>query len=249
MHADLVTLTLTGLGFGVAEACIEHGFSKIFLSSSQQSRVDGAIAKLKKSYPSTSADIIGLPCDLGTEDTLESNIQDLFSKVGTVDHIIFTAGDRLASKPLSEVDFPFIKKAGMVRFFAPLLVGKYGPKHLSGGPTSSITLTTGGVSEHPIPNWSVVGSYATGLQGMTRQLALDLKPIRVNIISPGAVDTELWDHMSAGQKSAMMEGFSKSCATGKVGQVEDVVESYLYCMRDHNLTGSMISTNGGHLIM
>jgi NAD(P)-dependent dehydrogenase (short-subunit alcohol dehydrogenase family) len=38
-------------------------------------------------------------------------------------------------------------------------------------------------------------------------------------------------------------------ATGKVGQPEDVAESYLYCMRDANVTGSVISTNGGHLIM
>ena len=65
-------------------------------------------------------------------------------------------------------------------------------KALSGGPKSSITFTTGAVSEKPIPNWAMINSYATGLQGMTRGLALDMKPIRVNLVSPGAVDTELW---------------------------------------------------------
>jgi recyclin-1 len=36
---------------------------------------------------------------------------------------------------------------------------------------------------------------------------------------------------------------------GRVGRPEDVAESYLYCMRDGNVTGSVVSTNGGHLVM
>jgi len=42
---------------------------------------------------------------------------------------------------------------------------------------------------------------------------------------------------------------SEHLATGRVGRVEDVAESYLYCMKDENITGSMISSNGGHLIV
>jgi NAD(P)-dependent dehydrogenase (short-subunit alcohol dehydrogenase family) len=69
------------------------------------------------------------------------------------------------------------------------------------------------------------------------------------LISPGAVETELWDGLPEDKRKAMMEGFKSKMATGQVGQPEDVAESYLYCMRDANLTGSVISTNGGHLIM
>jgi NAD(P)-dependent dehydrogenase (short-subunit alcohol dehydrogenase family) len=143
----------------------------------------------------------------------------------------------------------FIKKAGMVRFFAPMLLGKLLPKYLRPGPASSYTITTGAVSEHPIPDWSVVGSYATGLHGLTRQLALDLRPLRVNLVSPGAVETELWDGLPADKRGELMEGFAMKMATGRVGRPEDVAESYLYCMRDENLTGSVVSTNGGHLVM
>jgi NAD(P)-dependent dehydrogenase (short-subunit alcohol dehydrogenase family) len=58
-------------------------------------------------------------------------------------------------------------------------------------PASSIMLTTGTLTERPIPNLSVVASYAAGLHGMTRNLALDLKPTRVNLVSLGMVDTDL----------------------------------------------------------
>jgi len=150
---------------------------------------------------------------------------------------------------LAEADMAFIKQAGMVRFFAPMLLGKLLPAHLRPGPGSSYTITTGAVSEHPIADWSVVGSFATGLHGLTRQLALDLKPLRVNLISPGAVETELWNGLPEDKRREMMKGFEAKMATGRVGRPEDVAESYLYCMRDGNVTGSVVSTNGGHLIM
>ncbi len=52
---------------------------------------------------------------------------------------------------------------------------------------------------------------------MTRNLALDLKPIRINLVSPGAIDTEIWAHMSAEQKEKMFKGISAKVPTGKVG--------------------------------
>ena len=244
----------SGIGFAVAEASIENGADHIIISSSNPDRVKLAVSRLRHAYPSTKCEITGHPCDLAQEDALESNIAKLFefaTSGGTVklDHVISSAGDSLAVKPLEEMDFAYIKKAGMTRFFAPLLIAKAAMKFLSPGPASSITLTTGMVSEKPIPNWSVVGSYATGLQGMARQLALDLKPSRVNVVSPGAVDTELWDYLPEDSRKALKDSFAKTTTTGVIGTPEDLAESYLYCMKDHNLTGSMISSNGGGMLV
>ncbi len=83
---------------------------------------------------------------------------------------------------------------------------------------------------------------------MTRNLALDLAPIRVNLISPGAVMTPLWDDMPQDKREALMEELGKKCTTGAVGRPEDVAESYLYVMRDWNCSGSVIDTNGGGLL-
>ena len=63
--------------------------------------------------------------------------------------MVFIAGDYLAIHPIAEAGFQLIEKAGMVGFFAPLLVAKYAIRPLTPGPASSITLTTGSVSERP----------------------------------------------------------------------------------------------------
>ena len=238
----------SGIGYSVAEASLESGAS-VVLSSSQESKIKSSIDTLLNTYPSAKDRVSGHACNLAVP-VLEENIQQLFEETGTVDHIVFTAGDALSTTPIGEATLEKIQQAGMVRFFAPLLVAKYAPKYLSAGPASSLTLTTGSASEKPVAGWSIPASYASGLHAMTRNLAVDLAPIRVNLISPGVVETPVWDHMMSKEQ---FEGFkaewNKKLTTGQFGQPEDVAEAYLFVMKDKNCTGTMVSTNGGGLLL
>lgn len=141
-----------------------------------------------------------------------------------------------------------ILQAGQIRFFAPLLLAKFLPTYLNTSYKSSYIITTGTVSEKPRPDWSVISSYAGGLYSTVRNLALDLKPIRVNGISPGAVDTEMWK-MDKEAKEKMMEAIAQETTTGRVGRPEDVAEAYLAIMKDGNMTGSMLRTDSGHMLL
>ena len=238
----------SGIGYCVGEACLEFGAS-VIISSSQQSRIDSSIDQLLKTYPSARGRIAGYACDLSSP-SVETNIVKLLEQCGgpQFDHIVHTAGDRLATLKLEDATLESIQKAAMVRFNSPLLLAKHAPKYLNPGPASSITLTTGVISSKPNKDWSIVASYATGLHGMMRNLALDLAPIRVNLVSPGVVLTPLWDGMPKERVESLMESTKDKCTTGAVGKPEDVAESYLYVMRDWNVSGSVIDTNGGYLL-
>lgn len=107
-----------GIGFGVAEAALEHG-ARVTISSSQDSRIKDAVSRLQRAYPSASSKIDGHVCNLADENTLESDVEALFNKVGTVDHIVYTAGDKLATVPLEEATLAKMKQAGMVNGFSP----------------------------------------------------------------------------------------------------------------------------------
>ncbi|OCL01862.1 short chain dehydrogenase [Glonium stellatum] len=241
-----------GIGYGVAEACLELGCT-VIISSSSASRIAASISSLQKTYPSARSRIYGHACDLGNPETLESNVVSLFEEAtqesnGKLDHVVYTAGDALSIAALEKVTLEQIQQAGMVRFNAPLIVAREAAKYLKKSYTSSYTITTGAVSEKPHEGWAVIGSYAGGHHTMARGLALDMKPIRVNAVSPGAVDTTLWK-MPDEEKKEMFKKLEAKMTTGRVGQVEDVAEAYLYCMKDRNLTGSVISTNGGALLI
>jgi len=237
----------SGIGFAVAEASIESS-ATVTVSSSRLTSIESAISRISKSYPASTDKIRGFACDLATDEA-EKNVEKLFEQTGKVDHIVFTAGDALAITPLQEQTLESIKKAGQIRFFAALIVAKIGSKYLAPGPDASITLTTGSVSLKPHENWSVVASYASGLHGMTRNLALDLKPVRVNLVSPGAVETELWDRMSPDAREAYFRDIAGKLPTGQIGQPEDVAECYLWLMKDKNVTGVVVQTDGGAMLV
>ncbi|CAE7014923.1 hypothetical protein CFE70_002592 [Pyrenophora teres f. teres 0-1] len=244
----------SGIGFTVAEACIEHG-ALVTISSSNPERFSKAVARLQESYPSAKDRIWGLKVDLGNQETLEEELKGLFEKTvetmggEKLDHVVYTAGDALAPTGLADMSIQTIQRAGTVRFFAPLLLAKHIPTYLHARPTSSYILTTGVVAEKPMPNWSVIASYAGAAYSMVRGLALDLKPIRVNGVSPGAVDTEIWDGYGPEVKAKILESMGAKMATGKVGRPEDVAESYLGLLKDGNVDGVVVRSDGGSIVM
>lgn len=243
----------SGIGYAVAEATVEHG-AIVTISSSNPKRVQSSVESLKKSYPSAHDRIFGLTVDLSSLDTLENELEKLFK--GTVknmpdnklDHVVFTAGDALATMSVSAMTMPRILKAGQIRFFAPLLTAKFLPTYLVNSHKSSYIITSGGISERPMPDWSVVGAYAGGHHSMIRNLAIDLKPIRVNGVSPGVVDTDLW-RMSEEERKAFLKACTERMATGVPPTAAEVAESFLAPLKDWNMDGAMVRTDGASTIM
>lgn len=229
----------SGIGYGVAKQCLSEG-ATVHIASSNTTRVTESVDSLKQTIPN--AQVTGHICDLTSQD-VEARLTTLFEAVGPLDHIVFTAGDKIPVAPVSDISLEAIQRAGHIRFAVPLLLGKLAPRYLKPGYKSSLILTNGAVASKPYPNWSLLTGYATGLQGTTRSLALDLKPLRVNLVSPGPVYTPLWG------PDGVPEAAVKNTALGKIGTIDEVAEAYVYLMKDTNATGSCVNTDSGMLLL
>ena len=238
----------SGIGYGAAEACLESG-ATVILSSSKQERIDSAISSLLKSYPSAESRLSGYACDLSDGKTIDGNIKAVFDKVGEVNHVISSAGDSIKTTPLAESTLESLQQTGMVRFFGAMLITKHAVSHMPKSASSSITFTSGAVAEKPMPGWGIMSAFGLGLYGLTKGMAFDMRPIRVNCVSPGAVDTPMWSGMPKEMLEHMKEQFATRMLTGTVGKTEDVAEAYLYLLKDENCSGVVISTNGGSPLM
>jgi NAD(P)-dependent dehydrogenase (short-subunit alcohol dehydrogenase family) len=73
---------------------------------------------------------------------------------------------------------------------------------------------------------------------LTRSLAVELAPIRVNAISPGVIDTGIWD-------AAYLEKQARENPAGRVGTAEDVASAVLFAMANTFLTGVTLKVDGG----
>lgn len=148
--------------------------------------------------------------------------------------------------PLDKIDVDQAVKSHMVRYFAPMMVGKHAKKYLSPGPASSITFTSGAIVMRPTPDWVLAKGSLHAVEGLSQALALELAPVRVNVVQPGAIETELWTdkEVLAGLKSHI----EATVPTQRLAQPEDIAEAYLYTMKDINVTGAIIQSNSGALL-
>ncbi|KAJ0336238.1 hypothetical protein COL922a_008200 [Colletotrichum nupharicola] len=239
----------TGIGFGVAEAVLAAGAS-VTISSSSRSKLSAAVASLQATMPSSSSSpkIQSFTADLSGPDA-EERLEAVFKQTEPINHVVFTAADSLSLMMLQDLTPDKILAACQMRLVAPLMAVKVAARYLPKSNESSFIITSGSAAHKSTPGWSVVSYFTAGLQGMVKQLAVELKPLRVNAVAPGHVDTELWDHMSAEEKKAMIKGVEETVPTGQFGRVEDVVEAYLWLLRDRNATGTVAATDGGSMVV
>ncbi|KEY73181.1 hypothetical protein S7711_04147 [Stachybotrys chartarum IBT 7711] len=250
-HSVLVLGGSSGIGFAVAEAALEHG-ARVVISSSNQAKVDSAVLQLQdhaKAINRSPSAVTGLVCDLANGTTVEDNIVKLLefaTKVDKLDHVAYTAGNVIGLPSLDRTTLQEIHGASMVRQYAPILLAKQLPKYMKVSARGSFTITGSTNAWRPGPGWSVITSIVSGVEGLARGLAVDLNPLRVNVVQLGIVPTEFFDHIPHRQE--FEEQSRRDVLTGRLGKPEEVAEAYIYLMKDSFATGTTLVTDGGALI-
>ena len=225
----------SGIGLATALAVAREGASIVIVSSSQR-RINDALSILPQNSK-------GFAADLGNE----KQIEELFKKIGKFDHLVFTAGDELKFSELSALDIDEAKQSINLRFWGSIMAAKYGAPLIRKG--GSITLTTGAIGKRPRTGTVVIAGMASAIDGLTRSLAFELAPIRVNAVCAGTVRTNLLANMPELEREALFNKVGSKLLTGRIGEANDLAEAYLYLMRGGFTTGQVIVVDGGSLLV
>jgi NAD(P)-dependent dehydrogenase (short-subunit alcohol dehydrogenase family) len=86
------------------------------------------------------------------------------------------------------------------------------------------------------------------MEALTRALAVELAPIRVNAVSPGVVRTNLWQTMSASERERLYESVGNSLPVGRVGEASEIAQVYLFLMQEGFATGQTVVVDGGAVL-
>jgi len=225
----------SGIGLAVAEQTASQG-AKLVIASSNSERVQKAVEKLEGNAQGHTLDLTG-----------ESAVENFFAKLGAFDHLVFTAGDELHLHDLAATDLQQARGAFELRYWAALAAVKYGSKSIRKG--GSIVLTTGVAGQRPHKGWVVAASVCGTIEALTRALALELAPIRVNAVSPGVVRTNLWQNMTAAERERLYESVGSSLPVGRVGEAHDIAQAYLFLMQEEFSTGQTLVVDGGTVLV
>lgn len=223
----------SGIGFAVASAVADQG-AKVTVVSSRRANVDRALAAL----PTGSA---GLVADL----TDGEGVGDLFGELGALDHLVYTAGEELLLSPLADLDVAAARKFFELRYFSVLTAVQAAAARLR--PDGSITLTTGTAGPRPVPGSIVASSLCGAIEALTRALAVELAPIRVNAVQPGVVRSPLWTF-----PDDIRDQFYRDTAANtplrRIGEVDDIAQAYLFFLTQPHATGTVLTLDGGAML-
>ncbi|CAE6477253.1 unnamed protein product [Rhizoctonia solani] len=238
----------SGIGRSVAAATLAHGAS-VVIASSSQGKVDTAIDLLKQGVPAASnVTLTGQAVNLKDFAALK----DFLSKEGPFDHFVITAGDTPGNNnfPEQEIDpEKDIKSYFDVRYWATMIAAQHIYKNKLINPGGSIIQTIGTSHYRPLPRWGLVSGLVGAVESSTRGLAVDLKPIRINTICPGLVDTEFHDAYPAEAKEQLFKSRRESLPVGHIGTPDEVAEAYIFAMKCSYLTGQVIVVDGGGVLV
>jgi NAD(P)-dependent dehydrogenase (short-subunit alcohol dehydrogenase family) len=224
----------SGIGLATAQAALREGAS-VVIASSRQARVEQALNTLPNAE--------GYAVDL----TDAAAVQAFFTRIGAFDHLVFTAGESLQLGPLASTDLEIARQFFNLRYWGAFLAAKHASGNIRAG--GSIVFTSGIAGQRPRTGWALGASITSAVEGLTRALAVELAPIRVNVVSPGVVRTPLWSAMPGPDREALYREIEQDLLVGHVAEPEEIAEAYLYLMRQTYGTGQVLVVDGGGVLV
>jgi len=130
-----------------------------------------------------------------------------------------------------------------VRFWGALTAIKHATPRMPAN--GSITLTNGMIAHRPRKGTPISTAMAGALEHLTRGLAVDLAPIRVNAVCPAAIRTDVWNSIPEADREPRFAEMTRRQPVARIGEPDEVAEAYLYLMRGGYTTGQVLLVDGG----
>jgi NAD(P)-dependent dehydrogenase (short-subunit alcohol dehydrogenase family) len=224
----------SGIGFAVAQRVCDDG-GEVVIGSSNAANVNAAVSKLGAGASGAAVDVRD-----------EASVSAFFDRTGSFDHLVFTAGDWGAARgggPVAELNLAGANSTFTVRFWGALAAIKHAQGRIS--TNGSITVTDGAIAHRPRKGAALSTAMAGAIEHLTRALAVDLAPLRVNAVCPGYVLTEVWNTIPADQRAARLRSMTERQPLPRAGDPAEVAEAYLYLIRAGFTTGQVLIVDGG----
>jgi NAD(P)-dependent dehydrogenase (short-subunit alcohol dehydrogenase family) len=174
--------------------------------------------------------------------TDEDSIAALALRLGSVDHVVSTASSR-ARGAVGDLDHDVVLASFNVKVLGPIFLAKhFAPRLPADG---SFVFFSGSSASKPAVGMLAVGATNGAVDVVTRGLAVELAPIRVNAISPGTVDTGAYDALGEEKKAAMFASREATVPARRVGRAEDIADAVVFALTNTFLTGVSLSIDGG----
>jgi NAD(P)-dependent dehydrogenase (short-subunit alcohol dehydrogenase family) len=221
----------SGIGLSTAKFLTDYGAS-VIITGRDVKKLESAHQQLGPSASSVAFDAADS----------EARAKALAS-IGKLDHLVISlSGGKGAGtfQALSEAD---LRTGFDAKFWTHFSLAHEAIPYLS--PAGSITFVSAISARAANPGTAGLAAINAAIEGLVKPLAVELKPLRVNAVAPGVVDTPWWNWLSEDQKKATFESFAAATPAGRVGKPEDIASAIVFLIGNSFMTGCVIECDGG----
>lgn len=227
----------SGIGLAVAKAAAAAG-AKVVIAGRDAVKLAAAAREI-------GANAATAPVDARHEGQLAA----LFAAYAPIDHLVVTVGPgSTRQRYTSFLEQPTADARALFdnKFWAQYLCAKLAAPHVN--KTGSITLFGGGASRRPVKAMAALAAVQAAIEGLTRGMALDLAPVRVNAVAPGRIASSSFADMPEAARQEMLDKWAAGLPVGRIGLPEDAAAAALYLMGNAYTTGNILYVDGGHYL-
>lgn len=176
----------------------------------------------------------------------ESSVRAMFDDIGTLDHLFVSASPG-APGPFLEQDLAAARSFVDGKLLGSWTCARYAAPRMPAG--GSITFITGAAVVRPPGNAAMVTAAFAAVEALSRALALELGPLRVNTIRPGYTDSEMWSGLSDEARDDLRRRVADALPTGRMGTPEDIAHAAMFLMTSRQTTGAVLEVSGGETLI
>jgi NAD(P)-dependent dehydrogenase (short-subunit alcohol dehydrogenase family) len=219
----------SGIGLATAAAAEERRAEVVVVGRDRQ-RLEQAARRLGKDATTAQVDA-----------TDREQLERLFSGLERVDHLVVAPSTSAGAGALAQLPLDELRAGLEGKLLAYLNTLQAALPHL----TSSVTFVSAASAGAPVAGAAGLAAINGAIEAMIPALAMELKPLRVNAVSPGVIDTPWWHDLPAEQREGLFSHVASKSPVGRIGVAEDVAEAILSLAANDFVTGVVLPVDGG----
>lgn len=208
----------SGIGLAVAQKACKAGGKVMIASRSAAEKQQELTSLIGHEIETCSFDVTAEP-------------ESLWQIIGDIDHLAVATRPEIIPGPFAETDFKEAQKAFNTKFWGTYRLIQKGRIN----PYGSIILTSGIAGEKIFRNHSTMCIINSAIEALCRSLAVELAPIRVNLVSPGFV----------APKPPEVEELAQNFPAKRIASPDEVADAFIYLMKSAYITGTSLAVDGG----
>lgn len=221
----------SGMGLASAKRLLDGGH-QVTITGRRPAKLDQASQTLNGKAATAVMDAADL-----------QSIQSAFAQIGAFDHLVLALGSSKGVGPFASVSMEEVRQSFEEKVFPHFATAQAALPFLA--KHGSITFVAAVTAHAAMPGTAGIGAANAAVAALVPILAAELRPLRVNAVSPGVIDTPWWNFLSDDQKITLFDEYAAQTPVGRVGLPDDIAKAIAFLIANGFMSGEVIVCDGG----